>query len=299
MVGDEQERLLANDELAEDSEPSVVTPIIPTSVRPTLEDDILPNIYGMKLFINAKFWLICIMMLILSGTGIMYINNIGSISQVLYFAMQRKNGGVYIPAEAARWQAYQVSILSLTNFSSRIIIGLVSDVCKHRFSLPRSSCLIIVSLVCFLSQVVAANVDDIKHLYFASALLGFGYGCIYSLFPMVCIEWFGILHFSANYGYMHILPVAGVLFSVEFGRNLDAHGEASNVSSRAISSLASEAAPRCHSGRLCYVDTLYLTMASCFLSMVISAWVGWRDWRKSRMVDVAMQRGVEWDAETG
>ena len=159
-----------------------------------------------------------------SGTGIMCmstpascksqthnfsdINNIGSMAQVLYFAMQRKNGDDYDPVQAARWQAGQVSTISVANFSSRIIIGLlnitgfvpnahtltgfISDFCKQRFSCPRSSFLVVVSFFFFISQVVAANVDNVRNLHFASGFLGFGYGCMHSLFPMVCLEWFGL-----------------------------------------------------------------------------------------------------------
>ena len=44
----------------------------------------------------------------------------------------------------------------------------------------------------FVSQVAVASVDDITHLWIASAVLGLAYGCVFSLFPTVCLEWFGM-----------------------------------------------------------------------------------------------------------
>jgi hypothetical protein len=51
------------------------------------------------------------------------INNVGSMSQVLYYAMQQQSGNQYDPIKAAHWQADQVSAISLMNFSGRIVIG--------------------------------------------------------------------------------------------------------------------------------------------------------------------------------
>ena len=44
-------------------------------------------------------------------------------SQVLYLASTKETGEAYDPTEAARWQADQVSAISITNFAGRIAIG--------------------------------------------------------------------------------------------------------------------------------------------------------------------------------
>lgn len=44
----------------------------------------------------------------------------------------------------------------------------------------------------FVSQVVAGSVSNIDHLWIASALLGLAHGSVFSLFPTVCLEWFGM-----------------------------------------------------------------------------------------------------------
>lgn len=80
----------------------------------------------------------------------------------------------------------------LTPTATDAIIGLVSDFAKNRLALPRSYFLVLVSFFFFISQVAAANVADIRNLYIASALLGLAHGSVFSLFPTVCIEWFGL-----------------------------------------------------------------------------------------------------------
>ena len=58
--------------------------------------------------------------------------------------------------------------------------------------MPRSYCLTLVAVMFFISQIVAGSINDIAHLWIASALLGLAYGSVFSLFPTVCLEWFGM-----------------------------------------------------------------------------------------------------------
>ena len=125
-------------------------------------------------------------------------------SQCLY----AYNNPNYDDVVGSGWQAAQVSIISIMNFSGRIFIGryyfnsfyplylvctgLVSDFTKNKYGMPRSYCLILVAVIFFISQAVTANINDITHLWIASALLGLAYGSAFSLFPTVCLEWFGM-----------------------------------------------------------------------------------------------------------
>lgn len=68
----------------------------------------------------------------------------------------------------------------------------MSDFGKSRLGLPRSYSLVLVAFFFFVSQVTAANVDKIGNLWMASMLLGLAHGSAFSLFPTVCIEWFGL-----------------------------------------------------------------------------------------------------------
>ncbi|KAJ7618509.1 major facilitator superfamily domain-containing protein [Roridomyces roridus] len=232
-----------------------------------------PNVYGRALWLNPDFWLLFAILSLLSGTGLMYINNVGSMSQALF----AKGNPTYDEVEASRWQAAQVSLISIMNFSGRIVIGVLSDNLKNRFGLPRSYSAILVSTLFFFSQLLAAQIGDVQSLWKASMLVGFSYGTIFGLWPTLCIEFFGLSHFSENWGYLSLSPlVGGNLFSIAFGRNLDAHEPVESTA--AVRAVA--IAHQCLEGRSCYVATLGLTSIACFAAILLSGLVAWRERRK-------------------
>jgi len=89
----------------------------------------------------------------------------------------------------------------------------------------------------------------------------------------------GPAHFSENWAYLCISPmVAGNLFSLMFGRNLDAHDDISKRFSTTPATVLS--APHCLSGLPCYVNTIHFTVAANFLAIALSIWAGYRDRQK-------------------
>ncbi|KAJ7070365.1 major facilitator superfamily domain-containing protein [Mycena belliarum] len=267
---------------------SAVRPISHSRSRSRNKHDAIegPNIYGRALWLDPDFWLLFVNLSLLSGTGIMYINNVGSMSQALF----AKGNPAYDEVEASRSQATQVSMISIMNFFGRILIGLISDSVKNRFGLPRSYSLVLVSTLFFFSQLLAAQITDVTDLWKASLLVGLSYGTIFGLFPTVCIEFFGLSHFSENWGFLSLSPLAGGnLFSIAFGRNLDAHepGESTAAAARAV-------AHQCLEGRSCYVATLGLTGTACFLAILLSALAAWRE-RRKLIAAVAARPRVVWE----
>ena len=146
-----------------------------------------------------------------------------------------------------------------------------------------------------LSQLSLVALDDVRHLWMASVLLGLAYGCWFGLLPTISIEWFGlgtleiiplplfhsvfklsVAHFSENWGVILVFAVlGGNFFSIAFGRNLDAHEpplEATTMSSTSITNT------RCLDGRGCYVQTLYMNVWACVIALGFSLWAGRRDW---------------------
>ena len=63
------------------------------------------------------------------------INNVGTMSRSLY----AHNNSEYDDDQALRWQAAQVSIISLTNFGGRILIGTLHFISLLLFYLTFSS----------------------------------------------------------------------------------------------------------------------------------------------------------------
>lgn len=115
-------------------------------------------------------------------------------------------------------------------------------------------------------------------------------------------------HLSENSGYLYASPLlAGNLFSLAFGRNLDAHerdAAADGFSRFSVlgppllvdGGFAVVAAPLCAKGRLCYVETLYLAAGACGCALGLSVWAGLRDWRKLR---AAAEKEREREGERG
>ncbi|KAK1230968.1 hypothetical protein PQX77_005942 [Marasmius sp. AFHP31] len=208
------------------------------------------------------------------------INNVGSMSQALYVhEAQNTTLSDADQVEIAKWQAAQVSTISFMNFSGRIFIGLFSDVVKARLGQPRSYLLVLVSFFVLVSQLTASHIDKLVDLWKASALLGLGYGTVFSLFAALCVEWFGVAHFSENWGYLSLAPmVGGNLFSIAFGRNLDAHEKAAALEPNPQTFAPKpEKELQCLDGKACYVDSIHLTTIACVVAMGLSVWAAWRD----------------------
>ncbi|PCH41731.1 MFS general substrate transporter [Wolfiporia cocos MD-104 SS10] len=243
-----------------------------------------PNVSGKGLFVAKDFWILFIITALLSGTGLMYINNVGSISQAL-FAMGDPN---YDEAKASQWQARQVSIISVMNCLGRFSVGLLADITKSVVRVPRSFCITLVAAIFIVSQITCFYVETIGDLWKASALLGLAYGGMFGLFPTIVIEWFGLPHFSENWGFVSLSPVIGSnIFSIAFGRNFDAHAAEPSPSRNAASLLLRAGLPsgqKCLQGRTCYSDSLKLTIGACCAALMLSAYAGWRDYRRQTKI---------------
>jgi len=140
---------------------------------------------------------------------------------------------------------------------------------------------------------MAIATDDVEDLWKASLTLGLAYGGLFGLSPTITIEWFGIAHFSENWGYLLLSPILGAnFFSIAFGRNLDAHSAPSteppttnstsipNISSTVLGRAEIHSERTCLEGRDCYVTSFYITIVACCISLFLSVWAGWRDRRK-------------------
>ncbi|KAI5985531.1 major facilitator superfamily domain-containing protein [Pisolithus albus] len=245
----------------------------------------LPDIHGKMLWKTPDFYLLCVILLLLGGTGVMYINNVGLISLAL-FAKANPN---YEEEEASKLQAAQVSTLSVGNFAGRILIGLISDFTRSHFQLPRAYSLCIVSSLFIISQAFAIGISSVGTLWMATAFLGLAYGSLFGCLPAIAIDWFGLAHLSENLGYLSLPPlIGGNVFSIIFGKNIDAHtprgdtntpqgvARAANTVDRGVlRAVLSER--RCFTGRECYVSSLQVTLIACTVALVLSTWAARRD----------------------
>ncbi|KAG8742355.1 hypothetical protein FRC10_001636 [Ceratobasidium sp. 414] len=146
------------------------------------------DIHGMSLFRTSDFWMLFVILSLLAGTGLMYINNVGSIVQALLAA----GNPSWDPKDGVERQATQVSIISVANSAGRLLIGLGADHGKNVYDTPRSYFLVLTSLLAILSQLVLMNAEIPDHVWMTSSLLGLAYGATFGLCPVLTIEWFGL-----------------------------------------------------------------------------------------------------------
>ncbi|KAL4075477.1 major facilitator superfamily domain-containing protein [Scleroderma citrinum] len=251
-----------------------------------------PDIHGVQLFTTPEFYLIVSIMTLLSGTGLMYANNVGLISLALY----AKSNPYYDQIEAAKWQATQVSTFSIGSCAGRLLTGLLSDFTRNYLRLPRALCLCIVSSVFVISQAFAIGVSDVSALWIPSVLVGFAYGGMFGALPPIVIEWFGLAHLSENWGWVALSPLGGGnIFSIMFGRNLDAHTPSQDLQAgipgvgRAVAVLSrmvlqdATSEQQCLGGRECYVSSLWVTLVACVVALALSTWATIRDRWRSRV----------------
>ncbi|KAL4247510.1 MFS transporter superfamily protein [Abortiporus biennis] len=245
------------------------------------EHDVDHGITGLGLLKSLDFMLLFSIMTLLTGTGLMYINNVGSVSQSLY--AHDTSTGPYDPIKAAQWQASQVSTISISNCLGRIVIGLSADGLKSIFRLPRSVLVPVVAFLFIISQTIPLFfTGKVENLWIVSILLGGAYGSFFGLTPSLVIEWFGVAHLSENWGFLSLAPVFGSnFFSIAFGRILDAHSAPpSTHPSPAIS--PSEGDAMCVEGRACYADAFKLTLTGCWIAFGLGCWLAWRDLKRRR-----------------
>ncbi|KAK0546036.1 hypothetical protein OC846_005422 [Tilletia horrida] len=160
-------------------------------------------------------------------------------------------------------QAHQVSAISLGNAAGRILIGLLSDVVVNYTSPPmRVWLLTVVCMLALTSQTLAAipNVITTVHrLIFVTSLTGLMYGTLFGIAPSLAFEWFGVKHFSQNWGIVSLSPVvAGNVFNLLFGRIFDSHVPADSPSHQ------------CPYGEECYRSVFIVTTACCVVATVLS-----------------------------
>ena len=76
--------------------------------------------------------------------------------------------------------------------------------------------------------------------------------------------------------------IGGNVFSIAFGRNLDAHAPAGPALNSTAAPPPSDASHQCLQGRECYAGSLVMTTAACALALALGVYAGWRDWRDER-----------------
>jgi MFS family permease len=175
---------------------------------------------------DRTMWWLAAGFFLITGPGEAFINNVGTIIGTLY------PPDAQVPTNAAT----HVSIIALMSTFSRLLTGTLTDLLapatlphQHhlngrslsssmaslppkRFSLSRLWFLISFALLLSMGQILlASGVMDRRgeSFWIVSALIGAGYGAVFSLTPIVISVVWGVENFATNWGIVATVPAGG------------------------------------------------------------------------------------------
>ncbi|KAK0102101.1 hypothetical protein ONS96_006064 [Cadophora gregata f. sp. sojae] len=220
-----------------------------------------PDIRGLKMLPMIEFWQLFMLMGILTGVGLMTINNIGNDANALWRHYDDSVSDDFINKR----QAMHVSILSVCSFVGRLSSGVGSDFLHKVLHASRLWCLTIAATIFLVAQVLALSVETPHYLSLVSSLTGLAYGFLFGCFPSLVAEAFGVHGLSTNWGCMTLSPViSGNIFNLFYGFVFDKHSIVKPGGER-----------ECTEGLACYRSAYIITVFACLAGLAISLWSIW------------------------
>lgn len=217
-----------------------------------------PDIRGLAMLAKVEFWQLFLTMALLSGLGLMTINNIGNSTKALWNHYDDSASAKFIQQR----QVMHVSILSCGNFLGRLSSGIGSDLLVKKLNMSRFWCLFISAVVFTGTQLAGASIDNPNTLVLVSGFTGVAYGFLFGVFPSLVAHTFGIGGLSQNWGAMTVAPVlSGNVFNMLYGSIYDKH-----------SVVGPDGERDCPDGLGCYQAAYYTTFFSGLAGIVVCLW---------------------------
>ncbi|PWW76394.1 MFS general substrate transporter [Tuber magnatum] len=213
------------------------------------------DIRGWALTRKPEFWLLFLLLGLLTGTGLMTINNIGHSVQALWAKFAPDKHPDFVQGQ----QSMHVSILSLCSFCGRMVSGVSSDIMCRKYGLQRLWLIVSSASIFSLAQLCALTVGNPNWLWLVSSLSGLGYGVLFGVYPTIISEEFGLHGLSQNWGTMTVSAViSGQIFSLFYGKYVyDDH-----------SIITPEGSRECNLGLECYRNSYWITLGAALLGLV-------------------------------
>ncbi|CAN9377865.1 unnamed protein product [Alternaria alternata] len=216
------------------------------------------DITGLALLSKSEFWQLWVLMGLLTGVGLMTINNIGHDVQALWKHWDDSIKNDFV----AHRQLWHVSMISLCSFLGRLSSGIGSDFIVKRLHHSRFWCAAISATIFALAQVAAIRVEDPHHLWAVSGLSGLAYGVLFGVFPALVVDAFGPDGFAVNWGFMTLAPVvSGNVYNLFYGAVYDSNSVVEPDGQRG-----------CELGLKCYRTAYYVTLTSSILGIFACFW---------------------------
>lgn len=238
-----------------------------------------------KLFLkDPTMWWFAAGFFLVTGPGDTFINNLGTVIGTLYPSS--------VKASLQTSPATHVSIVAVTSTVARIFAGTVTDILapatpvhhirasngsilslsstRNGFTISRITMLLFFTILMSIGQLVLASGVVQGHgdrFWIVSALIGTGYGAVFSLTPIIITVIWGVENFGTNWGIIATSPAVGALV---WG----------TIYSSVYQWAADESALKGQDGEaaddvLCYGKACY---SSTFWAMAVCSWVACGMW---------------------
>ncbi len=148
---------------------------------------------------NPIFYLLFIMMAMMSTSGLMVVSNVGP------FAKEFKVADVLVLGMAAL--PLSLTLSRVTNGLTRPFFGWVSDQIGRESTMALAFALEAVAIL-----ILFAFIDHPAMFVVLTGLVFFGWGEIFSLFPATLTDTFGPRYAATNYGFLYIAQGVGSIF---------------------------------------------------------------------------------------
>ncbi|MCJ1429404.1 hypothetical protein MMC29_007318 [Sticta canariensis] len=241
------------------------------------------DIRGLAILPTIEFWQLFLLLGILTGIGLMTINNVGNDSRALW----KHYDDSASPAFVQKQQMTNVSVISVLSFVGRLLSGVGSDLIVKKLHMSRYWCLFVSSVIFCIAQISAILIENPHILVLHSGLTGLAYGFLYGVYPSLVAETFGVGGLSTNWGFVIIAPaIFGNIFSILYGSiptdfilmffNTAADsGPTVNFQGRIYDShsvLLPDGSRECWESRNCYSAAYLVTLGASVASVLISLW---------------------------
>ena len=153
---------------------------------------------------TPQFYQLWLMFVLSASAGLLIIGNVAIIAK-----------------DQAHWEAGFVAVMTVAIFNTcgRVVSGFLSD------RLGRTRTMVFASILQALNMFAFAHYTTPPMLIFGSAMTGLCYGTVFTLFPAVTADFYGVKNLGVNYGLIFTaFGVAGVTGSVLGGKIGDVFG---------------------------------------------------------------------------
>jgi MFS transporter, OFA family, oxalate/formate antiporter len=154
----------------------------------------------MEMLQNPIFWLLFVMMTMMSTSGLMVVSNVGP------FAKEFKVADVMVLGMMAALPL-SLTLSRVTNGLTRPFFGWISDHIGREATMALAFSLEAAAIL-----VLFAFLDNPAMFVVLTGLVFFGWGEIFSLFPSTLTDTFGAKFAATNYGFLYIAQGVGSIF---------------------------------------------------------------------------------------